>query len=165
MADSPQTSNLAASVVDYESRHRAYFEQFNAEWLNDHFRVEAVDQAMFDDPEGAILSRGGHILMGYLGARCVGTCALIQREPGVFELAKMGVTKQARGKHVGRALVEASIARAVAVHAKRLYLATNSRLSTAIALYGRLGFVVTRTGPDPIYERVDTVTTYAKPLS
>lgn len=165
MADSMKTGELAVSVVDYEPRHRAYFERFNAEWLNEHFRVEAVDQAMFDDPEGSILDRGGHILMGYLGESCVGTCALIQREPGVFELAKMGVTKQARGKHVGRALVEASIVRAATVRATRLYLATNSRLSTAIALYGRLGFVVTRTGPDPIYERVDTVMTYTKQLT
>jgi len=165
MADSTKSGEFAVSIVDYEPRHRTYFERFNAEWLNDHFRVEAVDQAMFDDPEGTILNRGGHILMGYLGENCVGTCALIQRDPGVFELAKMGVTKPARAKHVGRGLVEASITRAIAVRATRLYLATNSRLSTAIALYRRLGFVVTRTGPDPIYERVDTVMTYTKPLT
>lgn len=162
---STTTGALDVRVVDYEAYHRAYFEQFNAEWLNEYFRVEDVDQTMFDDPRGTILERGGHILMGYLGERCVGTCALIQREPAVYELAKMAVTKQARGKHVGRALIDASIARAIAVRAKRLYLATNSRLSTAIGLYGRLGFVVTHTGKDPIYERVDTVMTYAKPLT
>lgn len=164
MVEQKETDLEKVSVVDYEPRHREYFERFNSEWLQEYFRVEPVDQAMFDDPEGTITARGGHIFMGYLGDRCVGTCALIQRELGVFELAKMGVTKAARGKSVGRALVQASIARAKSVRAGRLYLATNSRLSTAITLYGTLGFVLTRKGPDPIYERVDTIMTYTGSL-
>lgn len=154
----------AVRVVDFAPEHREYFERFNVEWLEAHFRVEAVDEAMFADPWGTILDPGGHIFMVYLSDRCVGTSALIQRKPGEFELAKMGVTQSARGQGVGGALVQACIARARAVQARRLYLATNSRLKTAIALYGRLGFEITRTGPDPIYERVDTVMTFTAPL-
>ena len=71
----------------------------------------------------------------------VGTCALQKTGETSFELTKMGVTASARGLKAGEALLEATIARAMAMRADPLYLLTNTAAAAAIHLYEKLGFV------------------------
>ena len=131
-----------AHVVDYESRHRESFRALNLAWITEHFRVEDADRRALDDPEGYILGRGGQILVAENDDGSVaGVCALLRNEDGSFELAKMAVDPVARGRHIGRALGEASIARARALGAPRVELLSNTKLGPAIGLYRTLGFV------------------------
>ncbi len=127
--------------MDYEARHRRAFRDLNLEWIEACFTVETADRKALDDPEGAILRPGGHILMAEAGDRIVGTCALIRLGPHAFELAKMAVSPAARGRGIGRLLGQAAIERARASGARRVELLSNTVLAPAIALYRKLGFV------------------------
>lgn len=131
-----------ARVVAYEPRHRDRFRALNLAWITEHFRVEDADRRALDDPEGYILGHGGEILVAEApGGAVHGVCALLRNPDGSFELAKMAVDPVARGRHIGRALGEAAIARARELGAPRVELLSNTKLAPAIALYRALGFV------------------------
>ena len=134
--------------------HRQAFADLNREWLNEFFRVELADEAMFADPQSYIIDKGGDIFFARLDGRIVGTVGLIKMEDGTYELAKMGVTSAVRGHGVGRQLAEALIAGARRRNARRLYIASNRKLAQAITLYKKLGFKELPE-PDMRYERAD----------
>ena len=60
---------------------------------------------------------------------------------GVYELVKMAVAREARGRGVGRAFGEAVIVKARSLRAPRVELLSNTVLTPAIGLYHALGFV------------------------
>jgi ribosomal protein S18 acetylase RimI-like enzyme len=70
----------------------------------------------------------------------VGTVALMLEAPGIYELTKMAVTEKHQGLGLGRRLMEAAITEFRQRGAQTLFLETNSKLQTAIALYRKVGF-------------------------
>jgi GNAT superfamily N-acetyltransferase/DNA-binding MarR family transcriptional regulator len=138
-----QTRALAAvEILAYDPAYRRHFKSLNLEWLRKDFTVERIDREMLDDPEGTILDRGGAILFAREGKRIVGTCALLRHDAHTFELAKMAVAPQARGRQIGRRLGMAAIEKARALGATRLVLLTSPKLVPAVQLYRSLGFTV-----------------------
>ena len=106
------------------------------------YALEELDEAQLSNPRVNILDEGGDILFledPELGI--VGTCGLLPTGPGEFELIKMAVVPEARGRGAGEFLLRATIERAFAMGAKRLFLLTNSKSQAAIKLYERNGFV------------------------
>ena len=94
----------------------------------------------------------------------VGTCGLLKTGEAEFELIKMAVLLEARGRGAGEFLLRATIERAVAMKAERLFLLTNSRSEAAIRMYERNGFVhdaeiLARCGAE--YARCDVAMRYA----
>jgi GNAT superfamily N-acetyltransferase len=118
----------------------AAFRDLNVEWIERFFGMEEHDHEMLGDPKGYILRPGGHIVMAFVGERAMGCCALIPVRPGVFEVAKMAVSQQLRGRGIGRKVLEATVAQARAMGATILTLATNSKLGNAVHLYESIGF-------------------------
>lgn len=135
--------------------HARAFADLNREWLEEFFWIEPADEAMFADPQGYVIDRGGDILFARVDGKILGTIALLHAEDNVYELSKMGVTKAARGLGIGRKLAEALIALARKRGIRSLYIASNRKLARAIALYKNLGFVETPAGCDPRYQRAD----------
>jgi ribosomal protein S18 acetylase RimI-like enzyme len=131
------------------------FRRLNEAWIEQLFTMEAADRATLDDPEQAIIARGGDVLIAHDGDRAVGCVSLVPEGDGVFELSKMTVAESDRGRGIGRALIEAAIARGRALGGRRLVLATNHRLTPAIALYESAGFEHLPPAPSP-YARADT---------
>lgn len=125
--------------------HREAFRTLNLAWIERHFAVEERDWLDLDDPDGRVLATGGHIFMAEVegpdGPEVLGTCSLVAERDGAFELAKMAVAPDARGRGVGRALGEAAIARARELGAPRVELLSNTVLAPALRLYRALGFV------------------------
>jgi DNA-binding MarR family transcriptional regulator/N-acetylglutamate synthase-like GNAT family acetyltransferase len=118
------------------------FYQINAQWIEDMYRLEPADVDVLMNPRERIIDGGGEILFvedPKLGI--VGTCALQKTGERQFELTKMGVLAEARGKKAGEFLLQATIARAYALGCDRLYLLSNSKSAAAIHLYEKLGFV------------------------
>src|SRR5262249_13110709 len=113
----------------------------NEAWITRYFRLEEPDREALGDPHGHILDRGGAILIAEESGEPVGCCALIPEEPGVYELAKMGVAESSQGRGVGGRLVRAAIQTARTRGATRLVLEPNSRLLPALKLYERSGFI------------------------
>ena len=112
-------------IIDFSAEHAAAFKQLNLAWITEHWRVEAADLKALDSPFESIIDVGGAILIGELGSAVVGTVALIPLEEGTLELAKMTVSKAARGTGLGLALGKAALERAKAMGAQKVYLESN----------------------------------------
>lgn len=142
-------------IVAFTPAHREAWKRLNTDWLVEGgFALEAKDHLTLDDPEGRILSQGGHIFFAEREGVPVGCCGLITMADGGYEVTKMTVTPQARGGGLAVRLLEACEAAARAAGAHRLYLETSSTLAPAIALYHRFGFTNLPPQPTP-YARAD----------
>jgi N-acetylglutamate synthase-like GNAT family acetyltransferase len=119
----------------------AAFRELNEEWIAKHFVVEEQDRRQLADPVAAYVAPGGAILMAELGGRIVGCVALGPEGDGAFELSKMAVATDLRGRGLGRRLLAAAIAHARAMGASSLFLGSSTKLADAVHLYESLGFV------------------------
>ena len=116
------------------------FRTLNEEWIAHYFSLEARDIETLGDPETTILRKGGSIFMVYADSLPVGCAALIPLGPRVYELSKMAVSPQLRGRGLGRRLLLHTIAQARLLGATSLFLGSNTRLGDAIHLYESVGF-------------------------
>lgn len=139
-------------IEDYQPKYRKAFAELNREWIEKYFKIEQPDIEALENPKHYILDKGGHILVATSGGRAVGVCGLIPMKDGVYELAKMAVAPQERGKNVGWKLGRAAIEKARELKAKSIFLESNTILKPAIKLYEKLGFKEIKGRPSP-YER------------
>ncbi|NOK09804.1 GNAT family N-acetyltransferase, partial [Corallococcus exercitus] len=142
MAPSP------VEVVPYRPEYRAHFERLNRQWIEKDFRIEGSDAASFADPHGVFVAPGGEVFFALVDGQVLGTCALKREDAETFELCKMAVAPEARGRDLGDALMRAALATARERGAKRMVLVTNSALGPALGLYRKHGFATTRSGPE-----------------
>ncbi len=140
-------------IVDFAPEYADDFARLNIEWLEKYFEVEPVDEEIFANC-ASIVEDGGAILFAKIGGTIVGTCALF-KVGDTFELAKMAVTEDYRGRHIGKTLLFAALERARELGAESVFLVTNSSLVPATSLYRSVGFRVTRSGPHEKYARGD----------
>jgi DNA-binding MarR family transcriptional regulator/predicted GNAT family N-acyltransferase len=161
LAEHAAIKGAALEIVPYAPGLREHFYRLNAQWLERHFRIEDIDRAVLGDPERHILRPGGAIFFARLGTEVIGTCALLQESPGVFELTKMGVDETFRGLGAGKRLLEACIAEFHRRGGRTLFLESNSRLQTALRMYEKAGFVMQPSvRPGSHYERADVYMIY-----
>lgn len=129
-------------IVPFEPALREHFYRLNAAWLRRYFVIEPLDERVLRDPEGHVLKQGGAIFFALFDGAVVGTCALLQESPGLFELSKMAVDDGAQGLGIGRRLLDAAIAEFRRRDGHSLFLESSSRLGTALHMYQRAGFVL-----------------------
>lgn len=129
-------------IVDYLPEHLSAFKTLNEEWITTYFKIEEADRKALDNPKKNILDKGGKILVALEGDAVLGVCALLKMEDDKYdyELAKMAVSSNARGKGIGYLLGNAVIERARTLGATTIYLESNTILKPAISLYQKLGF-------------------------
>ena len=139
------------------STDKAAFRALNEEWISRYFVLEPKDIETLSDPDGAILDKGGRILLACRDNRAIGCVALIPMGNAVYELSKMAVSPVLRGLGIGRRLIEFAIAEARALGAASLFLGSNSRLKNAVHLYESIGFrhVPPEELPEMHYSRAD----------
>jgi putative acetyltransferase len=130
----------AVEIRTFRPEDATAFRQLNEAWIEMYFGMEEHDGEMLNDPEGYILQPGGQIVMAFAEGRAMGCCALIPVRPGVFEVAKMAVAEEARGRGIGRKVLEQTVAVAREMGATLLKLETNSKLANAVHLYEAIGF-------------------------
>ena len=128
------------SIIQYENKHHEIFKRLNMEWLEKYNLAETHDLEILDDPKGMILDGGGVIYLASAEDEIVGSAALMKEAEGVFELAKMAVTKEWQGKGISKLLLEKCLATAREWNAKKITLYSNSQLKTALTLYKKYGF-------------------------
>ena len=127
-------------VRDYQPTDATAFRDLNLAWVEKYFTVEDEDRAQLDDPQTYILDRGGVIIIAEYEGEPVGTVGLTPHGEGVLELIKMSARSDIQGKGIGRALMDAAIAKAREMGAKQIWLETNTSLEAALALYRKSGF-------------------------
>ena len=128
-------------VRDYVPTDATAFRDLNLAWVEKFFTVEDEDRAQLEDPQTHILDKGGAILMAELDGVAVGTVGLVPgHHAGMLELIKMSARSDVQGKGIGRALMDAAIAKSREMGATQIWLETNTVLDAALALYRRSGF-------------------------
>ena len=129
-------------IIDYQPAHQPFFEGVYREWFTAHFRVppEPVDDFVLTQPEKAILSKRGAILIALHEDRPAGFVALKRVNPFTYELTKMAVHPDFRGQGLGEAICSAALDRAETLGAKCVILYSHSSLQPALRLYQKLGF-------------------------
>jgi len=142
----------AVEIVSYQPKYKSAFKQLNEDWITTWFKMEEADYKILDHPEEYVIDGGGYILFALFDGKPAGTCALVKRDETTFELSKMAVSPEAKGKGIGWLLGNAAIEKSKEAGFKRLYLESNTVLKPAINLYYKLGFKRIAGKPSP-YER------------
>ncbi|MBL4708638.1 MAG: GNAT family N-acetyltransferase [Flavobacteriales bacterium] len=146
---------MEIKIIDYEDKYAKYFAQINFQWLDAYFYIENYDREVLTKPEKYIIEPGGHILFAKVENKIVGTVALIVREEGTYELSKMGVLKGYRGFKIGQKLMDAALSYCKKAGKTRVILDSSTKLTPALSLYKKLGFIEIPVDPNTPYERCD----------
>lgn len=131
---------MEITVIDFDTKYAADFKRLNVEWLDKYELTEPADISMLENYQAEILDTGGCIFLAKHGEEIIGSAALIQENPGEFELAKMAVTAAFQGKGISKMLIEKCMAKAKELDAKKIFLVSSSKLGTALSLYEKYGF-------------------------
>lgn len=141
----------ATSAADVEAARRlvlAHVDERAAMPGIEHMRADAIRLP------GPYVAPRGAIFLARSGDEPIGCVALRALSRDVGEVKRMYVDAGWRGRGVGRALLEALIARARAMEYSVLRLGTIAEMAAARSLYASLGFTpIERYRPD---EMVDT---------
>lgn len=155
MGTTRKVADPTPMVVPYREELRAAFEQLNRDWIETYFVLEDADREVFSDPQSKILAPGGQIFFVVEGSRVQGTCAVLRHGTDECEIAKMAVAPAARGRGFGDLLMEAAMAFAREVGARRVVIVSNTVLEPAIRLYRKHGFVRVPLALDGRYRRAN----------
>lgn len=143
------------TIVPFRTELAPAFTSLNREWIEKFFALEESDWKVLQNPEDAIINRGGAIFFAMDGDVAAGTAAAIAMSDGVYELAKMAVRPAYQGRGIGELLGNAVIDWTRAQGASKIVLETNGVLGSAIRLYERLGFVHAKPAVPSEYARAD----------
>lgn len=139
-------------ITSFHSNYAEAFYDLNIEWLETYFYVEPFDREVLSKPEKYIIKKGGHIFFAVENEVVLGTVALMPYSNECFELTKMAVLPEQRGKKIGHQLLQYCIDFARNTH-KELLLYSNTKLENAIYLYRKFGFQEIELEPESPYKR------------
>lgn len=140
-------------ITSFEEEYAKAFYDLNIEWLETFFYVEDFDKEVLSNPNKYILKPGGHIFFAMENGLVLGTVALMKSEEGSFELTKMAVRTDQRGKKIGQKLMQYCIDFAKEQEFKKLFLYSNTILENAIYIYRKYGFIEIPVESNSPYER------------
>jgi ribosomal protein S18 acetylase RimI-like enzyme len=130
----------AIEIIEYKAEHQPYFEKLNRAWIEKYFELEEMDLFVLQEPEKAILQKGGAVLMASYDGVIAGTVALIKDGDGVFEFAKMAVDENYRRRGIAEKLGFAALEKAKELDADKIVLYSQTILLPALSLYKKIGF-------------------------
>ena len=137
-------------IVEYADEHHSAFHRINLEWLDAYQLTESHDLEVLDNPRGNVIDRGGFIWVALAGTEVIGSSAILKTDgEGEFELAKMTVVPEYRGKGISHLLINACIDKAKQIGARKIILFSNHKLTTALKLYEKVGFRHTEVKDSP----------------
>jgi len=140
-------------IKSFQKEYNQAFYDLNIEWLEIYFYVENYDKEVLSNPERYILNPGGHIFFAVEDKIVLGTVALMKAEEDSFELTKMAVLPNQRGKKIGQKLMQRCIDFAKEQKFKKLFLYSNTILENAIYIYRKYGFIEIPVEENSPYER------------
>ena len=146
---------MKVSIVPFKDKYSKDFYNLNYDWLDEYFYVEDYDEKVLGNCKEEIIDKGGYIFFALYKSDVVGTMALMPREEGVYELNKMAVRKDLRGKGIGHQLINFIIHYAKENNYKSLILYSNSVLKNSIHLYNKFGFKKINSEGNTPYKRSD----------
>ncbi len=122
--------------------NKKYSEQFfilNKLWIEESWRLEDSDKKDLLNPD-KIVENGGQVFFALENKIPVGTAAMIKSSDDRFELAKMTVKEDLRGKGIANMLMDECLKFAKENKANEIFLISNDSLIIARNLYDKYGF-------------------------
>ncbi|MEO6549117.1 MAG: GNAT family N-acetyltransferase [Ferruginibacter sp.] len=133
------TANI--EIIPFSDELAPHFTKLNTNWLEKYFVLEPIDHQMLSNPEHFYIERGGYIFFAKLNGNIAGTFAMLKNSESIYELSKMAVYEEFQGKKVGNAMMEFCIGKASELKLEKLVLYSNTKLTEAIHLYKKFGFI------------------------
>ncbi len=127
-------------IIDYDRKYHAEFKKMNLEYLDKYNLTESHDMIILDHPEKYVIERGGFLWLARAGDEIVGTVGLMAEGHSIFELIKMCVAENWRGKGISKLLMETCLQKVRELGGEKLILFSNHQLKTALKLYEKYGF-------------------------
>ena len=127
-------------IIDYEDKYHKEFQRLNLEWLEKYNLVESHDLEILNQPREIVINRGGFIFLLKENDTIIGTAGIYKVNDEKFELIKMYVSPEYRGKKYGEMLLQHCITKAKKINASKIILYSNSKLQNAIRLYEKFRF-------------------------
>jgi ribosomal protein S18 acetylase RimI-like enzyme len=128
-------------IVAWEPKYSEDFKILNLQWLKEFFWVEPHDEEVLGNPEKYIIQPGGMIFYVKDRDQIIGCVALMKMEENVFELTKMAVKPEFRGRRIGQLLMQHTLHFAKEKGWDHLIIYSNRKLENAIHLYKKYGFM------------------------
>jgi GNAT superfamily N-acetyltransferase len=144
---------MSLEIIPFQQKYAQDFYELNIEWLETYFYVEDFDKEVLRNPYKYIIEPGGHIFFARENELILGTVALMAYSEDVFELTKMAVLPNQRGKKIGQQLMQYCIDFSKEQKFQKLILYSNTILENAIYIYRKYGFVELELEPDSPYDR------------
>ena len=135
---------MDVTLITYDPAYASDYAALNYQWIEEYFVIEDEDRAALDDPLGYAIEPGGEIFFVLEDDVAVGCVAMVPAkgdvEGVVYELAKMAVRPDRRGRGYSQLLMQACIEFARGKDADEIMLVTNDILAPALGLYTSAGF-------------------------
>jgi ribosomal protein S18 acetylase RimI-like enzyme len=126
-------------VTDFLSQYSNKFYKLNKAWIEESWVLEDSDKKDLLNPD-KIVENGGQVFFALEDKIAIGTVAMIKSSNDRFELAKMTVQEDFRGKGIANMLMDECLKFAKQNNAREIFLISNDSLIIARNLYDKYGF-------------------------
>ena len=126
-------------IVDFNKKYSEQFFVLNKAWIEESWHLEDSDKKDLLNPD-KIVDNGGQIFFALEDHKAIGTVAMIRSSDDRFELAKMTVQDDFRGKGIANMLMNECLKFAKQKNAREIFLISNDSLIIARNLYDKNGF-------------------------
>ena len=126
-------------IQKYETKFDNDFFVLNKAWIEESWILEESDKKDLLNPD-KIVHNGGQVFFALENQKVIGTVAMINSSENRFELAKMTVQEDFRGKGIANMLMDECLKFAKENKANEIFLISNDSLTIARNLYDKYGF-------------------------
>ena len=126
-------------IVGFNKKYSKQFFTLNKAWIEESWHLEDSDKKDLLNPH-KIFENGGQVFFALENKIVIGTVAMIKSSDDRFELAKMTVQEDFRGKGIANMLMDECLKFANENKAKEIFLISNDSLRIARNLYDKYGF-------------------------
>ena len=132
-------NNSNIRVQEYDTKFDKDFFVLNKAWIEESWILEESDKKDLLNPK-KIIDNGGQVFFALEDQNAIGTVAMIKSSDYKFELAKMTVKENYRGRGIANMLMDQCLDFAKQKNTKEIFLISNDSLTTARNLYDKYGF-------------------------
>ena len=126
-------------IVEFNKKYSEQFFILNKAWIEESWHLEDSDKKDLLNPD-KIVENGGQVFFALENKIAIGTVAMIKSSGDRFELAKMTVQEDFRGKGIANMLMNECLKFAKQKNAREIFLISNDSLIIARNLYDKNGF-------------------------
>ena len=126
-------------IVGFNKKYSEQFFILNKAWIEESWHLEDSDKKDLLNPD-KIVDNGGQVFFALENKIAIGTVAMIKSSDDRFELAKMTVQEDFRGKGIANMLMDECLKFAKQNSSREIFLISNDSLTIARNLYDKYGF-------------------------